>query len=118
MTPVERRYPSFAWAEPVRGNDLSVVVVGDKLQISGFFPTYRHRDPPTDLLSGYGAARKSRSGGKQKSGQASPHVVFANADSDEKLTAFVRAFGPVVAESVHQDRECHFGLRSGRLRLS
>ena len=36
----------------------------------------------------------------RRTGTQSPEVAFANADTDEKLIAFVRRFGPVVAKSV------------------
>jgi hypothetical protein len=50
-------------------------------------------------------ARKDRSIGKQKAGKDSPLIRFANADTDEKLIAFVRTFGPVVAKSTHLHSE-------------
>src|SRR6266487_7025372 len=32
----------------------------------------------------------------------SPHIQFANSNTDEKLVAFVRVFGPVAADYVHE----------------
>ena len=103
MTTVERFWSAFAWAEPMQDNELHLITIGNKLQISGFFPTYKNRSRPTDLLSWYEALRRNRSRGKPNSEEDSPHVVFANADNDEKLIAFVKRFGPVVAEFVHEE---------------
>src|SRR5690348_12970127 len=100
MTSVEQLYPSFVWGEPLHGKELCVRIAGAKLEISGLLPTYRTRDRPTDLVLQYEKIRKYRAIGKQRNGKDSPQIAFSNADSDEKLIAFVRKFGPVVAESI------------------
>jgi hypothetical protein len=99
MTIVERFCPSYAWAEPLQGNEFDVEVTAEELQISGLFRRYKPQDRPFDVLSQYELARKKRPIGRQPTGKDSPHIMFANADTDEKLVAFVRAFGPVVAKS-------------------
>jgi hypothetical protein len=97
----DRLFPGFQWAEPLRkGSGLDVKRVGDSLEVTGLFPTYGEREAPSDLLSGYQNARKNRSIGKQSAGKDSPHIRFANADTDDKLIAFVGQFGPVVADNV------------------
>jgi hypothetical protein len=50
----------------------------------------------------YGGARRVSLPGR---GRHSPHVVLANAGTDEKLLAFVRKFGPVVAKSAFFEGE-------------
>ena len=101
MTVVEQElYPSFVWAEPLEGHEFDVRVFGSELHISGVLPTYRRRDRPSDLILQYELASQ-KGCTKKHNGKSSPHIVFANADSDKELIAFVRAFGPVVAKSVH-----------------
>jgi hypothetical protein len=100
MTFVERFYPSYSWAEPLQGNEFDVEVTGEELQISGLLQTYKRQDRPFDLLSQYELGRKKRPVTNQQTGRYAPHIRFANADSDEKLIAFVKTFGPVVAKSV------------------
>lgn len=109
MTVVEQEfYPSFVWAEPLEGHEFDVRVFGSELYISGVLPTYQRQDLPSDLILQYELVRWKRRTTKHL-GKCSPHIVFANADSDQKLIAFVRAFGPVVAKSVqssdHNDGE-------------
>jgi hypothetical protein len=53
---------------------------------STFLAEYR-KAPKTDWSKGH-------------TGKNSPHIQFANADTDEKLVAYVKRFGPVVARSV------------------
>lgn len=103
MTIVERNevFPGFQWAEPLqRRSGLDVKVVGDALQITGCLPKYGEANTPSDLLNQYQIARKNRNIGKQSTAKDSPHISFANADTDEKLVAFVRSFGPVAAQSI------------------
>src|ERR1035437_9841094 len=38
--------------------------------------------------------------GQKGTGRPSPHIIFANAVSDEALVDFVREFGPVAAKEV------------------
>jgi len=78
--------------------------VGDDLLVVGCFPKYGEGGHPADLLSAYRSARKATIG------NGSPHIRFANADSDDDLIAFVRLFGPVVARSVEINPEPPFNL--------
>ena len=79
---------------------MDVKSVGDLLFVSGMFPSYKADGQPSDIVRQYEVARKNRSLGKQRTGKDSPHIRFANADTDDQLIAFVRVFGPVTAESV------------------
>jgi hypothetical protein len=81
-----------------------VECVGDNLRVLGCLPMYREGGHTSDLISEYQSARK-RSISKGPNGKNSPHIRFANAESDDDLIAFVRSFGPVVARSVHLDLE-------------
>jgi hypothetical protein len=97
----EELFPGFQWAEPLPNERvLDVKLMGDTLQVMGHLPTYGEQAVPFDLISQYRIARKNRSIGQQRTGKDSPHTRFANADTDEKLIAFVRSFGPVAARSV------------------
>ncbi len=101
MTIVEQIHPGFQWAEPPqKDGDLEVEQVGSDLQITGFFPRYKVEDAPSDLIRQFERAPKSAPIGRQRTGKESPDIRFSNADSDEKLIAFVRRFGPVVAKHV------------------
>jgi hypothetical protein len=51
------------------------------------------------LIRQYEHARKARVF-EQSGSKNSPHIRFANSKSDEKLIAFIRDFGPVVAASL------------------
>lgn len=98
MTIVEQIHPGFYWAEPLRaGAKLDVKRVGKDLHITGLFPRYEVRDHPSDLIRQHEIARQNRR--SQRTGKDSPHILFANANSDEKLIEFVGRFGPVVARS-------------------
>jgi hypothetical protein len=112
MTYVEhnRRFPGSQWrqwAQPFpRKSGLKVEYAGAALQVAGCLRiSHDEQEAPSDFLSQYRIARKDRSIGKQNTGKDSPHIRFANADTDEKLVAFVRSFGPVVAESVKMTGE-------------
>lgn len=100
MTNVEQIRRGFPWAEPLQGNDLEVEFVGSDVQITGRFPSYEAKESQCDLLRQYEKSPKLIAIGQQRTGSQSPEVAFANADTDEKLIAFVRKFGPVVAKSV------------------
>jgi hypothetical protein len=86
---VEQKYPPFRWAKGV-----TVEHHGGVLRVSGQSPWGKLGEPSLDLLQEYRKAPKNWS--KKHSGKDSPHVRFANADSDEKLLVFVKQFGPVV----------------------
>jgi hypothetical protein len=95
------QHNGFQWGEPLgRDGQLQVERVGEELRVRALFPRYQRADEPSDLIRQHELARKNRSIGKQSTAKDSPHVQFANADTDEKLIAFVRRFGPVVARSV------------------
>jgi hypothetical protein len=95
MTSVGQLYAGFQWAEPLEGNRLRVERVQDELSITGLLPRYSTKDHPSDLIRQYELARVGRQSGSKNS----PHIRFANADTDDRLIAFVRVFGPVVAIS-------------------
>jgi hypothetical protein len=81
-------------------SDISVEMGGGVLFVMGKWPTdnseiQAHRDPYLQYLSSI----NWRVGEKRASGK-SPHIRFVNAESDEKLIAFVREFGPVIASEV------------------
>jgi hypothetical protein len=89
----------FQWAEPIeRGNLLEIERVGEEFRIMGLLPGYEGDAQAFDLMCQYARAAKYRPVGAARSGEESPEIMFANADSDEKLIAFVRRFGPVVAK--------------------
>ena len=96
MMNVEQVKPGHQWAEPLQGKYLDIKCLGSDLQITGFFPTYTAEDSPCDLIRQFEKTPKQMAMG-QGTGTQSPEVAFANADTDEKLIAFVRKFGPVVA---------------------
>ncbi|HXC43336.1 MAG TPA: hypothetical protein VNY51_07445 [Candidatus Dormibacteraeota bacterium] len=96
----------FQWAEPLRaGAELQVEPVGTELHITGLLPRYKGKDRPTDLIQQYEIAAKYRAVGKQRTTGDSPETLFANADTDDKLVAFVRRFGPVVAKQAYTNFE-------------
>lgn len=104
MTNVEHIHPGFQWAEPLQGKELHVELVGPDLQITGSVPLYQRQDSPCDLICQYEKSPKQVEIGQQRTGTQSPDVCFANADSDDKLIALVRRFGPVVAKCVTDTR--------------
>jgi hypothetical protein len=106
MKIVEHVSPGFQWAEPVDGNqELQVEQVGAELHITGLLPLYERKDRPTDLIRQYDIAAKYRGVGKQRATGDSPEILFANADTDDKLVAFVRRFGPVIAKQAYTNFE-------------
>jgi len=105
MTFVEQTTKGFQWGDPLtEGAGLDVRLEAGSLQIVGLLPLYTTSNScACDLLQQYQMARKDLS--KGRTGKDSPHIRFANADTDEKLIAFVRQFGPVVARSVYGSLE-------------
>lgn len=91
---MRQTYPAFVWAK-----DISVTVCGDELEVSGTLVMLEEegRAAP-DFLREYRQAI-SRYGGQKRQGKISPHIQFANAETDEELIKFVRRFGPVVVSS-------------------
>ena len=104
MTNVEQVHPGFQWAEPLKENGFEVKQIGPVLEISGFFPTYGHPEATFDLIRQYDKFSQTLAKAGQISGARSPEISFANADTDEKLIAFVRQFGPVVAKRLKDTR--------------
>src|SRR5665213_2107742 len=100
MTNVEHIYPGYQWAEPLQGKELDVQSIGSDLHITGLVPLYQRQDSPCDLVCQYEKSYKQLEIGQQRTGTQWPDVRFANADTDQKLIAFVRRFGPVVAKCV------------------
>lgn len=95
---MKAHHSGMQWGDPLtKGERLNVEREGDCLRITGKFPLY-FDESPCDLYRQYQVARKDWSNVAR--GKSSPHIRFANADKDEKLIAFVRDFGPVVASSV------------------
>lgn len=103
MTNVEHFNPGFQWAEPLKGKELTVELVGCTLQITGLVPVYEREESPCDLIHQFEKTPKQIAKG-QSTGTESPEVSFANADTDEKLITFIRRFGPVVATCVNDTR--------------
>ena len=102
MTIVERMFPGFQWADPLeKGQEFEVEQRGGELQITALWPSYASEDRPSDLIRQYEKAPKEGPVGKKRTGKESPDMLFANAETDEKLIAFVRRFGPVVAKDAH-----------------
>jgi hypothetical protein len=93
-------YVGYQWGEPLSGESSFLVNrVGEELEITAAMPNYLSSDHPCDLVRQYQLAPKNQSIGKQRTGKDSPHIRFANADSDDELINFVRSFGPVVSKS-------------------
>jgi len=116
MTFVEQNTKGFQWGDPLTQHaGLDVKLKGDCLQIVGLLPFYTTINScACDLLQQYQMARKDLS--KGRTGKNSPHIRFANADTDKKLIAFVRQFGPVVAREVYDNFErAEKGLPEPRL---
>lgn len=88
----------------LQGKELDVESVGTDLQITGLFPSYRGEGFPCDLIRQYEKFPRQLAIGQKTNGVQSPEMFFANADTDEKLIAFVRRFGPVVAKCVKDTR--------------
>src|SRR5580692_1898392 len=115
MNIVERIYPGFQWAEPLKGiRELEVEQVGSDLHISGLVPRYQVQDAPTDLVRHFEKTPRSRPIGQQRVGKEPPDIRFANATSDDELISFVRRFGPVLAKVV-QDAPLSAELGEPRL---
>jgi hypothetical protein len=75
------------------------------LHITGILPRYEGETRPTDLIQQYEIGAKYRAVGKQRTTGDSPETLFANAETDDKLVAFVRQFGPVVAKHAYTNFE-------------
>ena len=87
----------YEWGDSLDGDGrLRVERVGTELTVTAGRPAYQSENLTCDLMRQYSESRKNRSIGKQRTGKDSPHIRFANADSDDELIEFIRSFGPVV----------------------
>jgi hypothetical protein len=101
MENVEHLTHGFQWADsPQLDGNLEVSNIGPDLQICGLLPDHTSRASSVDVILSFARVPKSCPIGQPRTGKESPDVLFANADSDEKLISFVRRFGPVVAKYV------------------
>lgn len=106
MTNVEHLHIGFQWADPLQpGHQLKADQRGSELHITGLLPSYLITDSSSDLIRLFEKAVKIAIVGKKRNGKESPDMLFANADTDEKLIAFVRRFGPVVAKAAYNSFE-------------
>src|SRR6266404_6867933 len=107
MKNTDTRFPPLQWGTSYdKGLPLEVETDGkDHVRVIGFDPLVALESRPDlrswDLFEQYRKAPKDWSRGQ--TGKHSPHIRFANADTDDKLLAFVRRFGPVVATSVSEE---------------
>ena len=100
LTSEPQLFIGYQWGEPPNGQSHFLVSrIGEELEITAAMPEYMSETSSCDLLRQYEIARKNRPIGKQRTGKDSPHIRFANADSDDDLIDFVRDFGPVVSKS-------------------
>src|SRR6266496_1077642 len=100
MTFVEhsREYPLLTW-----GANIQVEPSGSGLTVSAIEPiSDEQQEAAPDLFRAYRCAI-SRFGGAKRQGTNSPHIEFANADTDQKLTQFIQRFGPVLVSSLRQE---------------
>ena len=104
MMNVEQIHPGFQWAEPLHKKGLHVERTASDLVITGLVPRYDVQDSPSDLIRQFEKTPRQILTGQEGAGTQSPEIAFGNADTDEKLIAFVRRFGPVVAQSVEDTR--------------
>jgi len=95
---LHKTYPPFVWAK-----DISVTVCGDELEISGTRVMLEEewRAGP-DFLREYRQA-VGRNGPQKRQGKNSPHIQFANAETDQELIKFIQRFGPIVASSLRSE---------------
>lgn len=94
----QQTYPHFVWAK-----DISVTVCGDELEVTGTRVMLEEeaRGAP-DLLREYRQAVR-RYGPQKRQGKNSPHIQFANAETDQELIKFVQRFGPIVVSSLRTE---------------
>ncbi len=102
------QYPSSVW-----GDEIKVEAHGDALLISGVFPMCLQPGP--DIFREYLEAPRHWTQGR--TGKNSPHIQFANADTDQKLLQFVERFGPVVVESLRSDEPLAYVARQDMAEL-
>src|SRR5271165_5687145 len=101
-------YPPSVW-----GDDIKVEAHEDTLLISGVFPM--SLQPGPDIFREYLEAPRDWARGR--TGKNSPHIRFANADTDQKLIRFVERFGPVAVDSLRRDEPLAFVARQDMAEL-
>mgnify|MGYP001468141631 CR=1 FL=1 len=121
MTFVERNnklnYPPFVW-----GKDIRVEAGPGELVVSALMPVLQEDyNASPDALRAYRRSVR-RFEGPKRQGKNSPHIQFANADSDQKLVKFVQRFGPVVVSSLSTEEreippEGPFGIETSQTTL-
>ncbi len=89
-------FPSFVW-----GTHISVEKIGDALVVHGGSPAGPNQQ--RDFLWKYRDSATQVTFGQKRSGAPSPHLVFANCESDTNLIRFVESFGPVAASLFEED---------------
>src|ERR1700686_3687615 len=95
---LQQTYPPFVWAK-----DISVTVCGDELEVSGTRVMLEEESRAVpNLLREYRQA-VSRHGPQRRQGKNSPHIQFANAETDQELIKFVQSFGPIVVSSLRTE---------------
>ncbi|MGZ4829201.1 MAG: hypothetical protein ACXV78_06110 [Candidatus Angelobacter sp.] len=88
-------YSPLIWA-----SDIAADVRKDRIVLGGKVPfSDSHLEPNRDVFLRYIRATQSKTKGEAN---RSPHIQFANANSDKELIAFVREFGPVVASHLEE----------------
>lgn len=95
------KYPIFVWAKDISVRDLGAEIEVAGTKIVGLDDDSRK----TDALRAYRTAIRFGWGDKRR-GTRSPHIQFANAETDEELLSFVNQYGPVtVASSIVEGRQ-------------
>jgi hypothetical protein len=98
MKKVEPPYPSTTWASDITIDFRSK----EDLLIMGKLPiTESDLEPSRDAFLRYLSSVKLDFAQKG-TGRPSPHIIFANAVSDDELVSFVAEFGPVAAKEIHE----------------
>lgn len=103
---MDAKFPPFQWGTSYLPNEnLEVEDLGHCLRVVGFNPfSALHMRPELHSWDAFETYRKApKDWSKGRTGKSSPHIQFANADTDSKLIAFVRQFGPVTASSVSEE---------------
>ncbi len=76
----------------------------DDLLIMGKLPiTEADLQPFRDAFLGYLSSVK-QDFAQKGTGRPSPHIIFANAVTDDELISFVAEFGPVAAKEIHESK--------------
>lgn len=98
MMIVERPAPGYIWADPFEKDVFKVTVIGSELEVIAKFPMIDKAD--YDSISQFEAFSRQFALCREEADEPSPGTAFANAQTDDELIAFVRTFGPVVANRV------------------